>query len=680
MTAPILQPERDDIADALRVIRPQGSICLVSFELDNERPRGHTFILPDDTDDAIAWCIEENLKRRNVYFTCNIAAPGIHKKTKKEDMTLAVVCWADCDPQVFQKKGYAEARAWLMEKTLSVVAESASFIIDSGHGLSPFWALAIPEFIDHHESRDAYEKVNARLAKALAGDATQNCDRVMRMPGTLNYPTKKKITKGYPDEVTRARLIHQTSKRYTLEQINGIAHRAELKMRLFEKLIGHPNATERWEGSRAGLADTSDSAMDMSMASILRKLGFEYDEVRELLETWPHSNANGRSQGDRYWERIWNATTPSDDAPPAQQPNAPAVVIKQFSRVDLSDLPIIQEFPPRKWIIEEWLPAGRPALFHAQGGGGKTRVAIQSSITTIINRDFFGWRPARQGSAVLVSGEEGNESIREIVWEICHALQLSPQEIQKVAQNLHIFDLAGEFSAPILYTADGWNAKGLAVLEAIQEIGPAIAFLDNVSACYGGPQTESGHIYGFVNGYSAAVGKEGAAVLLMHENKASATSGNREHAYSGIAAWHNACRSRIEMMGEKGSPNTRKLMRPKANYAAQQADDDALVLEWQRGAFLPRIAGSLVDNMRRENNVTQAAEFVKAVLAVARGPVSPNPRANNNPLSIGRDYGVTCHLSGAAFWAAVEDAVQRGFLRLEKYQKANRAWAERFVL
>lgn len=356
-----------------------------------------------------------------------------------------------------------------------------------------------------------------------------------------------------------------------------------------------------------------------------------------------------------------------------------AAGVKHFSRVDLSDLPVILEFPPRKWIIDEWLPAGRPALFHAQGGGGKTRVAIQASITTIINRDFFGWRPARQGSAVLVSGEEGAESIREIVWEICQALQLSPQEIQKVAQQLHILDLAGDFSAPILYTADGWNAKGIAVLEAIQDISPAVAFLDNVSACYGGPQTESGHIYGFVNGYSAAVGKEGAAVLLMHENKASATTGNREHAYSGIAAWHNACRSRIEMAGEKGSPNTRKLMRPKANYAAQQSDDDALILEWQRGAFLPRVAGSLVDNMRRENNLTQVVEYIKAVLAVARGPVSPNPRANNNPIAIGRDYGLSCHLSGGAFWAAVDDAVQRGFLRLEKYQKHNRQWSERFV-
>ena len=33
--------------------------------------------------------------------------------------------------------------------------------------------------------------------------------------------------------------------------------------------------------------------------------------------------------------------------------------------------------PPRRWLVEDWLPAGRVTLLAGQGGVGKSRLALQ---------------------------------------------------------------------------------------------------------------------------------------------------------------------------------------------------------------------------------------------------------------------------------------------------------------
>jgi hypothetical protein len=40
------------------------------------------------------------------------------------------------------------------------------------------------------------EELNLRIANALGGDKTHNVDRIMRIPGTINMPNKKKREAG----------------------------------------------------------------------------------------------------------------------------------------------------------------------------------------------------------------------------------------------------------------------------------------------------------------------------------------------------------------------------------------------------------------------------------------------------------------------------------------------------
>jgi hypothetical protein len=58
-------------------------------------------------------------------------------------------------------------------------------------------------------------------------------------------------------------------------------------------------------GSTEGLIDASGSAMDFSMAAMLKGAGFSRDEVEEILADWPHGSEGGKQQGARYFDRLW---------------------------------------------------------------------------------------------------------------------------------------------------------------------------------------------------------------------------------------------------------------------------------------------------------------------------------------------------------------------------------------
>jgi hypothetical protein len=81
--------------------------------------------------------------------------------------------------------------------------DSPTFILDSGGGVQAFYiaadpATAEPEYVDE------IEVLNDRLRCALGGvDPAWNADRVMRVPGTVNHPDRRKVANGHPRQLDR---------------------------------------------------------------------------------------------------------------------------------------------------------------------------------------------------------------------------------------------------------------------------------------------------------------------------------------------------------------------------------------------------------------------------------------------------------------------------------------------
>jgi hypothetical protein len=361
----------------------------------------------------------------------------------------------------------------------------------------------------------------------------------------------------------------------------------------------------------------------------------------------------------------------SEAAPTLPLPAA----IKGVERIDLSGFAeVVPE--PRKWIFKGWIPARVTALMHADGGTGKTRIAMQMHVAKAIGRDLFGMDPGEPGVSVMFSAEEEQQSLLLILHEVVRAFGLTREDVAMVEKHLHLVDLTSE-AAPIMYGANGWTALGHSCLAYAMETRAAFVSVDNVTACYAGPATEGAHIYGFVNGWKAAVlPADGCAMLLMHENKAAQTTGNRAHAYSGNAAWHNACRSRIDITFDKDDPNAREIARPKANYSA--AMSDPLRLLWTSGAFQREAGGGLIESIRSRTDVDAVVKVVQELIASGQN-VGASTTANNNPRALANARGMSV-LPKTRFFKALDRAISSGLLRVDEYKTASRNVCKRIVL
>jgi len=140
-----------------------------------------------DIDGALADAAKINGNGYNVYWTVNRVAHGLHGKPAKHDIRGARFIHVDIDPPktggAFDKPAIAAA--------MGDIAAPPSFIIDSGGGLQAFWRLD-----DLSANLPAVEAINTQVRDYFEADACQNIDRLMRVPGSVNYPDKRKQARG----------------------------------------------------------------------------------------------------------------------------------------------------------------------------------------------------------------------------------------------------------------------------------------------------------------------------------------------------------------------------------------------------------------------------------------------------------------------------------------------------
>jgi hypothetical protein len=190
-----MEPNPAAIGGALEMLAPVGNLLLVAIDplATKNNVVGRTFKMPGELEQATAWAVQRNEQRWNVYWTPNESRP-LNNKSGKSDMVRARYFWADCDPDVFRFKGYDAARRHLLDEVLPTLAASASFVVDSGHGLQAFWLIDSPVDVGGEHGAEAFEDTNKRLGAMFGSEGTHNVDRVMRLPGTVNFVGASKIS------------------------------------------------------------------------------------------------------------------------------------------------------------------------------------------------------------------------------------------------------------------------------------------------------------------------------------------------------------------------------------------------------------------------------------------------------------------------------------------------------
>lgn len=185
-----------DTAAAVEFLRrwaPEGPWALTAIVPDG-KTETRTFSFAD-VEKMRAW-IENRQGEKNLYFSVNPVMRSITSKAKKTDIAKLVALHVDIDPRVGED---ADAERTRILKMLEDFDPTPSVIIDSGGGYQGFWRLRPNERLEFNgdlNKAEELEAYNIQLEKLCKADACHNIDRIMRLPGTVNLPNKRKQEKG----------------------------------------------------------------------------------------------------------------------------------------------------------------------------------------------------------------------------------------------------------------------------------------------------------------------------------------------------------------------------------------------------------------------------------------------------------------------------------------------------
>lgn len=168
-------------------LAPSGGIHLCAITPDTPEITGKWF--GSDHAAADAWASAQNALGRNIYWTVGITTPGLDKKPSKPDIVGFRCAHVDIDPP-------RDNPAWNKQNALSDLLsrpQPPSVVIDSGNGLQALWWMEQGTVTD----TPTLELINSGIRNAFLGsDSCQNVDRLLRLPGTINYPNAKKRSIG----------------------------------------------------------------------------------------------------------------------------------------------------------------------------------------------------------------------------------------------------------------------------------------------------------------------------------------------------------------------------------------------------------------------------------------------------------------------------------------------------
>ena len=204
--APPIQPgtdHADEAVDFLERLRPGGPWVLSAIV-----PAGPidtiTALAPSDVRAFVA----RHDGKRNLYFSVNPTREVLSKKATKTDIAAIEYVLADCDPNPGETSADAKAR---YQARLEIVPRP-TFIINSGNGIQLLWRLAVPIMLgkpgwgldrtlcyspeDQAKINEAEARSGAVMVELNAKVGTQNIDRLLRLPGTINLPNAKKAREG----------------------------------------------------------------------------------------------------------------------------------------------------------------------------------------------------------------------------------------------------------------------------------------------------------------------------------------------------------------------------------------------------------------------------------------------------------------------------------------------------
>lgn len=201
-----LAPNHAASLDFLRWWLPNGPWCLAAIHPDERERKDYLKARVFKANEEAA--VLEWLKvhsDHNLYYTANLAKQrnewpkrkeGGSDRPTREDLAAMVCLHADIDPRAGEDVLEEQERIGkLLRASRPKDLPPPSVIVFTGGGFQALWRLKEPVVIKDLAHADDLARYNLQIRNLLDGDSAQDLSRVLRLPGTINWPNKLKREK-----------------------------------------------------------------------------------------------------------------------------------------------------------------------------------------------------------------------------------------------------------------------------------------------------------------------------------------------------------------------------------------------------------------------------------------------------------------------------------------------------
>ncbi|WP_294275080.1 AAA family ATPase [uncultured Sphingomonas sp.] len=454
-------------------------------------------------------------------------------------------------------------------------------------------------------SLDAVAAINRSIAEQLGGDHCFAVNHLMRVPGTINWPTAAKKRRGrvpvmsaieqpdsgisYPPQ----RLAHY------FPPVAPQADRAEVDIGEVEPLSFADLALPKSDPLYASLmlpAGRDGSADALLAAGDLYRAGFSESVIAGILmnEDVPaaahvHRQSNPRRAVLRILQRVigdaesgargagdGGAGSRVGDRGAGAPGTAGSSEAQPLTLIDVGSLagkPVIDQ----PWVIRKLVPDRQVTFFTAQGGGGKSYTSLSLAASVALGALAFGFSTTRGPALYLTCEDDDDENHRRLIG-VANALNVG---LDGFANKLFVKSLVDRRDKGIAHLDQNTNKLRTEPLfhelrSTLLTLRPKLVILDNVAHLFEGNENIRAHVASFLGLLnSLAIEADCAIILIGHPNKAG-------DSFSGSTAFQNQVRSHIHMKVDEDDPDRRELTLAKAKYARLE---EPVMLRWYRGAF-----------------------------------------------------------------------------------------------
>lgn len=527
-----------------------------------------------DPDTAAAWAADQNARGHNVYFSVNAPVPGAPDgKLRKADIATIRAIHVDLDPA--GPDIHAErARLRSVVETAAATSCPPTAVIDSGGGYQLFWILDAPIPASPENTRWA-EDQGRSLAVLFGGDRTQNVDRIMRLPGSINWPDAKKRAAGRTPALASAVKGAGSRRTVTREQLEAYAppraaHTSEapdqseeiaaiyaaidmqaayegpdadLTARLEAAAQANAKLKAVIDGDRLHGDDQSASAYRAALvAQLCITGGFTPTDYAAIAQHLPQ--CRGRDYDDAGWKRqyarewvnvgVRNAVEHWFSPVEAPAPDSPAALFERMTEAarkqdgeagtnparfqflsfhDAADTALDASTTP---LIKGLLDQQAMTVLYGESNVGKTFVALDIAYHIWAGVDYAGMRTS-QGDIIYIAAEGGKGILKRI-----RALKIDRAPSRQTG--FHVLPSQVDLLNPEADLSD--------LIAAIRSVceRPALIVVDTLSrALAGGDENSSTDMGALVRNLDTLRGATTAHVMVIHHTGKDRAKGARGH-------------------------------------------------------------------------------------------------------------------------------------------------------